>query len=128
MSEFYEFELASSKIGRKPVTVERRLKSWNIELNFKWNQPYLSWASNLSRGSNSLNSASCSLWRYLILHWSACNGTHRFRNLPHSPCLQKSLQDLEEMQLNLELSLFYKLWFFIHTCLQHVWNHRYRSS
>ena len=33
-------------------------KSWNIEYNFKWNQPYLSRISNLSRGSSSLNSAS----------------------------------------------------------------------
>ena len=29
-----------------------------IEYNFKWNQPYLSPDLNLSRGSNSLNSAS----------------------------------------------------------------------
>ena len=27
---------------QKPVSIERRLKSWNIEYNFKWNQPYLS--------------------------------------------------------------------------------------
>ena len=36
---------------KKQVLIERRLKSFNIEYNFKWNQPYL------SRGSNSLNSA-----------------------------------------------------------------------
>ena len=36
----------------------RRLKSWNIEYNFKWNQPCLSRFSNLSRGLNSLNWAS----------------------------------------------------------------------
>ena len=35
----------------KPVSIERPLKSWNIEYNFKWNQPYL------SGGSNSLNPA-----------------------------------------------------------------------
>ena len=43
---------------KKPVLIERRLKSWNIEYNFKWNQPYLIRVLNLSRGSNSLNSAS----------------------------------------------------------------------
>ena len=32
--------------------------SGKIEYNFKWNQPYLSCGLNLSRGSNSLNSAS----------------------------------------------------------------------
>ena len=35
----------------------RRLKSWKILYNFKWNQPYFSRGLNLSRGSNSLNSA-----------------------------------------------------------------------
>ena len=42
----------------KPVWIERRLKSWNIEYNFKWNQAYLSRISNFNRGSNSLNPAS----------------------------------------------------------------------
>ena len=42
----------------KPVSIERRFKSWNIEYNFTWNQPYLSQVLNLSRESNSLNSAS----------------------------------------------------------------------
>ena len=35
---------------RKPVSIERRLKSWNIDYDFKWNQPYLSHGLNLSRG------------------------------------------------------------------------------
>ena len=42
----------------KSVSIEHRLKSWNIEYNFKRNQPYLSRGLNLSRRSNSLNSAS----------------------------------------------------------------------
>ena len=29
----------------------RRLKSWKIEYNFKWNQPYLSRVSNLNPAS-----------------------------------------------------------------------------
>ena len=45
----------------KPVSIERRLKSWNIEYNFKWNQPYLSRGLILSWGSNTLNSASDSV-------------------------------------------------------------------
>ena len=36
---------------------KRRLKSWNIRYNFKWNQPYLSRGLNLNRRTNSLNSA-----------------------------------------------------------------------
>ena len=40
------------KFPQKPVSIERRLKSWKIVYNFKWNEPYL------SRGSNSLNSVS----------------------------------------------------------------------
>ena len=36
----------------KKVSIERRLKSWNIEYKFKWNQLYLSRVSNLSHGSN----------------------------------------------------------------------------
>jgi len=31
----------ASQIRRKPISFKRRLKSWNIEYNFKWNQPYL---------------------------------------------------------------------------------------
>ena len=50
--------LNRAQIRQKPVSIEHRLKSWNIEYNFKWNQPYLSRVSNLSRSSNSLNSAS----------------------------------------------------------------------
>ena len=46
--------------GLKPVLIERRLKSWKIEHNFKWNQPYL------SRGSNSLNSVSGQINRIRI--------------------------------------------------------------
>ena len=42
----------------KTGSIERRLKSWNYEYDFKRNQPYLSRGFNLSRGSNSLNSAS----------------------------------------------------------------------
>ena len=44
----------------KPVSFERQLKSWKIEYNSKWNQSYL------SRGSNSLNSASD--YRYVIFY------------------------------------------------------------
>ena len=36
----------------KPVSIERQLKSSNIEYNLKWNQPYRSRDLNLSRGSN----------------------------------------------------------------------------
>ena len=34
--------LSRVSIRQKPVSIERRLKSWNIEYNFKGNQPYLS--------------------------------------------------------------------------------------
>ena len=37
--------------------MKRRLKSWNIWYNFKWNQPYLNRGLNLNRRLNSLNSA-----------------------------------------------------------------------
>ena len=50
-----------------------RLKSWNMVYNFKWNRPYLSRLSNLSRGSNSSNSASDKLSQTLIgdvFNWS----------------------------------------------------------
>ena len=43
---------------KKWVSIKSPLKSWTIEYNFKKNQPYLSPGLNLSRGSNSLNSAS----------------------------------------------------------------------
>ena len=50
---------AASQIRQNPVSIERRrLKSWNIEYNLKWNQPYLGRVLNLSPGSKSLNSAS----------------------------------------------------------------------
>ena len=42
----------------KPFSIERRLKSYNNEYDFKWNQPYLSRGLHLSCGSSSLNSAS----------------------------------------------------------------------
>ena len=64
--------LSRVSIRQKPVSIERRFISWNIKFNFKWNQPYLSPVSNLSRRSNSLNSASCLLYfnlekrRYLL--------------------------------------------------------------
>ena len=45
-------QVVMSQIPQNPVLIERRLKSWKIEYNFKWNQPYL------SRGLNSLNSDS----------------------------------------------------------------------
>ena len=41
-----------SRVLNPPKTGLNEFKSWNIEYNFKWNQQYL------SRGSNSLNSAS----------------------------------------------------------------------
>ena len=49
-----------SQIPQKPVSFERRFKSWNIYYDFKWNLPYLSLFLNLCRGSNSLNSDSVS--------------------------------------------------------------------
>ena len=55
--EFNELE-PSLKSAKKSVSIERRLKYWNIEYNFKRNQPYLIRVSNFSRGSNSLNSVS----------------------------------------------------------------------
>ena len=57
-----------SQIHQNPVSIERRLKSWNIEYNFKWNHPYLSRVSNLSRGLNSLNSASRIVTRHLVVY------------------------------------------------------------
>ena len=50
--ELNEFESCLKNHHQKPVSIERRLKFWNIEYYFKWNQPYLSRVSNLSRGSN----------------------------------------------------------------------------
>ena len=47
-SEFNDFERAASQILEKLISIERRLKSCNIEYNFKWNQPYLSRISNLA--------------------------------------------------------------------------------
>ena len=41
VSELNEFK-PRLKSPQKPVIIERRLKSWKIEYNFKWNQPYLS--------------------------------------------------------------------------------------
>ena len=41
MSELNEFKPRLKSL-KKPVSIERRLKSWKIESNFKWNQPYLS--------------------------------------------------------------------------------------
>ena len=49
---------AVSPISQKPISIERRLKSWKIEYSFKWNQSNLSFVLNLSRGSNSLNAGS----------------------------------------------------------------------
>ena len=57
VSEFNKFE-PRLKSAKKPVSIEWRLKSWRNEYDFKWNQPYLSRSLDLSRGSNSLNSAS----------------------------------------------------------------------
>ena len=56
--EFKEFEprFKSAKIRQNPVLIQRRLKSWNILYNFKWNQPYLNRGLNLNRRSNYLNS------------------------------------------------------------------------
>ena len=42
----------------KPILIERRSKSWNIEYNFYSKQQYLSRVSNLSYGAYSLISAS----------------------------------------------------------------------
>ena len=43
---------------QKPVSIERRLKSWKNKYKFKWNHHNLSRCLNLNRGSNSLNSPS----------------------------------------------------------------------
>ena len=51
----------ASQIRQKPISIERRLKSWNNKYNFKWNQPYLSCVSNLSPGSNSSKFDLCRL-------------------------------------------------------------------
>ena len=40
-SEFNELE-PRFKSSKNPISIERRLKSWNIEYDFKWNQTYLS--------------------------------------------------------------------------------------
>ena len=40
-SEFNELE-PRFKSSKKTISIERWLKSWNIEYDFKWNQPYLS--------------------------------------------------------------------------------------
>ena len=60
-----------SQIRQKPISIERRLKSWNIEYNFKCNQPYLSRTLNLSCGSNSLNSASANVINPLPVVYTA---------------------------------------------------------
>ena len=57
--EFNEFK-PRLKSPKNRFLNERRLKSWKIEYNFKWNQPYL------SRGSNSLNSASEAEFKELL--------------------------------------------------------------
>jgi len=49
--------LSRVSILQEPVSIKLRLKSWNIEYNLQWNQPYLSRVSNLSHCSNSLNPA-----------------------------------------------------------------------
>ena len=55
--------LSRVSVNKNPVLIERRLQSWNVKYNFKWNQPYLSRVSNISSGSNCLSSASA-----LIIH------------------------------------------------------------
>ena len=57
VSEFNEFN-PRLKSPQKPVSIERRLKSWKIEKKFNGNKPYLSPGLNLSPSSNSLNSVS----------------------------------------------------------------------
>ena len=61
-TEFHEFEprLKSTKNWFQLSTV---LNLENLEYNLKWNQPYLNCVSNLSHGSNSLNSASEKLFK-----------------------------------------------------------------
>ena len=75
MSEFNEFKPRLK--SQKPVSIERQLKSWKIEYNFKGNQPNLSPGLNLSRGLNSLNPASVLLnemkWSLMCLHQSTLN-------------------------------------------------------
>ena len=72
MTGFIKF-MPCFKFPQKPVSIERRLKSWKIKCNFKGNQPYL------SRCRNSLNSATglvrvfwiCLVY-YFILFYSIC--------------------------------------------------------
>ena len=66
--------LSRSQIPPKPVSIERRLKSLNIEYDFKWNQTYLSRSLNLRRGSNSFNSASVLLnYVHCLYTCTSCN-------------------------------------------------------
>ena len=56
LQRFNEFK-PRLKSCKNRFQLSARLKSWKIEYNFKWNQPYLSRA----RGLNSLNTASVPL-------------------------------------------------------------------
>jgi len=47
-----------SRVLNPPKTGFNWAPAWNNEHDFKWNQPYLTRGLNLSRCSNSLNSAS----------------------------------------------------------------------
>ena len=46
------------KSAKNQFQLSAGLNLQKLDYNFKWNQPYLSRGLNLSRGSNSLNSAS----------------------------------------------------------------------
>ena len=57
VSEFNEFKPRLKSLKNR-VHLSASLNPWKIKYNVKWNQPNLSLGLNLSRGSNSLNSAS----------------------------------------------------------------------
>ena len=88
--EFKEFKprFKSAKIRQNPVLMKRRLKSWNIWYNLKWNQPYLNRGLNLNRRSNSLNSATGCSW-----------GSHYYPVLLKIKPLIKKIQNLEEKNI-----------------------------
>ena len=66
VSEFNEIK-PHLKSPKKPVLVERRLKSWKFLYKCKWNQKNLNRGLDLNRRSNSLNSASDLPYLYKLI-------------------------------------------------------------
>jgi len=85
-----------SRVSNQSVSIERWLESWNIEYNFKWNQPYLSRVSKLSRGSNSLNSASGIKCHSLVKILSSSTKAKKIRKLVSLFIILLSEEDLNE--------------------------------